>query len=769
GTVTYTPDPDFNGTDTFDYTVTVTNPDGSTTTETATVTVTVNPIDDAVDDSVTIPEDTSVTIDVLTNDTFDPSTTIEVTGVTDPANGTVVINPDGTVTYTPDPDFNGTDTFEYTVTFTLPDGTVGTEVATVTIIVSPVDDVEEDFAVTPEDTPVTIDVLANDTFDPSTTVEVTGVTNPANGTAVINPDGTVTYTPDGGFVGTDTFYYTVTVTHADGSTTTESTTVTVTVYQIPEVTIGDVTVDEGVGTVTVPVTLDVPTIEDVVIDIITVAGTAGTDDYTETTITVTIPAGSTSVDVVIPITDDNIDEPTEEFTVEGTVTSGNTTNTDPVGTVTILDNDDTPTVTIGDVVVDEGAGTVTVPVTIDVASSEDTVIDIITVTGTAGTDDYTETTVTVTIPAGSTSTEVVIPITEDDISEGDETFTVEGTVTSGNTTNTDPVGTVTIQDCLSYPDGDCDNDGVSNEDEIANGTDPDDPCDLVIENQDPNADLTVWNALDCDGDGVVNGDEVSPINGGTPTDFNDPCDFNMEDVTVEQSEEWYNGDCDQDNVPNGVEFPYGDTDGDGIPNYLDPDDDNDGVDTINEDYTDVDVSDGFVDPTGNGDPTDDDTDGDGIPDYLDPDDDGDGIPTILEGADPNGDGIGFGGDAVDSNGNGLPDYLEVNNAGVLGVGSLEVFNVITPNGDGDNDVMVIRNIDLYPNNTLKIYNRWGVLVYETSGYGQNDNYFRGESEGRVTISKEKQLPVGTYFYILEYKIDETGEDKSKAGYLYIQR
>ncbi|WP_299386590.1 Calx-beta domain-containing protein, partial [uncultured Lacinutrix sp.] len=133
--------------------------------------------------------------------------------------------------------------------------------------------------------------------------------------------------------------------------------------------IGDVTVDEGDGTATVPVTIDEVSTFDTVIDITTTTGTAGTSDYTATTTTVTIPAGQTSVDVVIPILEDNIDEPNETFTVGGTVTSGNAFNPTP-GTVTITDNDATPVVTIGDVTVDEGAGTATVPVTIDVPSSE---------------------------------------------------------------------------------------------------------------------------------------------------------------------------------------------------------------------------------------------------------------------------------------------------------------------------------------------------------------------------------------------------------------
>ncbi|MFC4635041.1 beta strand repeat-containing protein, partial [Dokdonia ponticola] len=186
------------------------------------------------DDIATTQEDTPVDIDVIDNDDV-TGATFEVTDVTDPANGTVTINPDGTVTYTPDPDFNGTDTFEYTVTVTNPDGSTTTETATVTVTVTPADDVMDDTATTPEDTPVDIAVLDNDTFDPTATIEVTDVTDPNNGTVTINPDGTVTYTPDPDFNGTDTFEYTVTVTNPDGSTTTETATVVVTVTPADDV------------------------------------------------------------------------------------------------------------------------------------------------------------------------------------------------------------------------------------------------------------------------------------------------------------------------------------------------------------------------------------------------------------------------------------------------------------------------------------------------------------------------------------------------------
>ncbi|WP_397363389.1 gliding motility-associated C-terminal domain-containing protein [Olleya sp. R77988] len=320
---------------------------------------------------------------------------------------------------------------------------------------------------------------------------------------------------------------------------------------------------------------------------------------------------------------------------------------------------------------------------------------------------------------------------------------------------TEPIGT-------EYLDADCDGDGVTNGQEITDGTDPDNFCDYLAASQDVTMVSPEWLVADCDGDGVINETELDDN-----TDPQNPCDFITSSTTVPQSAEWLAGDCDFDNVPNGVEFAYGDTDGDGMPNWLDPDDDNDGIDTINEDYGDVDDSDGDVDPTGDDDPTNDDSDGDSIPDYLDTDDDNDGILTIDEYPDPNNNGIGFGDDAYDSDGDGLlPDYLGVNNA-TVSEDDLEIFNAVTPNGDGDNDVFVIRNIERFPDNTVKIYNRWGVIVFETSGYGQNANYFTGESNGRVNVQVDEQLPVGTYFYIVEY--NKEGETKSRAGYLYIQR
>lgn len=98
----------------------------------------------------------------------------------------------------------------------------------------------------------------------------------------------------------------------------------------------------------------------------------------------------------------------------------------------------------------------------------------------------------------------------------------------------------------------------------------------------------------------------------------------------------------------------------------------------------------------------------------------------------------------------------------------EIFNGITPNGDGMNDHFHIEGIENYPDNNVKIFNRWGVLVYESNNYGQDNNLFYGISEGRVTLQKDRELPSGTYFYILTFTGDNPGK-ASYSGYLYINR
>ncbi len=191
--------PDWNGTDTFTYKAN----DGLLDSNVATVTITVIAVNDAPmanDDSATTDEDIPVTIDVLANDTDVDGDTLTVDSVTQPANGTATNNGIN-VSYEPALNFNGTDGF----TYTLSDGHGGTDTATVTVTVEPVNDapVAHDQSVaTDEDTPLAITLGATDVDGDPLTYSI--VTPPAHG-ALSGAAPSLTYTPDENYNGADSF------------------------------------------------------------------------------------------------------------------------------------------------------------------------------------------------------------------------------------------------------------------------------------------------------------------------------------------------------------------------------------------------------------------------------------------------------------------------------------------------------------------------------------------------------------------------------------
>ncbi len=166
----------------------------------------------AVNDAVLTNQGVAAIINVLINDT-DPNQnlplTVSAASLTQPTNGTVVVNIDQTVTYTPNAGFFGTDSFTYQAADAL--GALS-NVATVTVTVNALPVANPDTAITHQGVAVVISVLANDTdvdgtLNPAT---VTVATAALNGTTVVNATtGAVTYTPNAGFAGTDTFGYTV--------------------------------------------------------------------------------------------------------------------------------------------------------------------------------------------------------------------------------------------------------------------------------------------------------------------------------------------------------------------------------------------------------------------------------------------------------------------------------------------------------------------------------------------------------------------------------
>lgn len=112
----------------------------------------------------------------------------------------------------------------------------------------------------------------------------------------------------------------------------------------------------------------------------------------------------------------------------------------------------------------------------------------------------------------------------------------------------------------------------------------------------------------------------------------------------------------------------------------------------------------------------------------------------------------------------IPDEYEVLTFGSVSSqldADIEIYNAISPNGDGLNDTFIVQGLERFPENELRIYNRWGVEVFYKKEYHKHQN-FGGESEGRITIAKKEKLPTGTYYYVLKMK----GE-KDRVGYLYI--
>ena len=205
----------------------------------------------ASNDTLSATEDTPITYtaaQLLGNDTDDGnSNALHIESVTSGTGGTAVLNSDGTVTFTPNADFNGSANFTYTVS----DGSLSSAAATVSVTVEPVADIADDTVSTNEDAAVTTNVLANDSFE-SAAASVTAVTQGTHGAVTINVDGTVTYTPNADFNGTDSYTYTVT---SGGVTETATVNVTVNPVNDAPVAVADTLWVSESTTVSLPISV----------------------------------------------------------------------------------------------------------------------------------------------------------------------------------------------------------------------------------------------------------------------------------------------------------------------------------------------------------------------------------------------------------------------------------------------------------------------------------------------------------------------------------
>ena len=234
GTLDYAPDPDFNGTDVITYTLT----DANGASSTGAVNVDVSAVNDApvagTPPPITVGEDTSDNpVDVLSHASDVDGDAVSVAGAT-AGSGSVTVAADGTVLYTPDANFAGIDK----ITYTLDDGKGGTVTSAIDVTVTAVNDAPVAGSVPPvtvmEDTSsAAIDVLSaasDPDGDPLSVIASTAT----NGTVVVNPDRTLTYTPDANFAGTDKITYTL----DDGKGGTVTSTIDVTVTAVNDAPTG---------------------------------------------------------------------------------------------------------------------------------------------------------------------------------------------------------------------------------------------------------------------------------------------------------------------------------------------------------------------------------------------------------------------------------------------------------------------------------------------------------------------------------------------------
>jgi large repetitive protein len=675
GTFSYTPTSNYTGTDSFTYKLVDADGDEST----ATVSITIDPVPDAVDDSFSTNEDQPLSGTVADLDTGNASATYTVNTTT--SKGTLTFNSDGTFGYTPNPDFNGSDSFTYTIT----DGDGDIDTATATITVNSVVDTVDDSLTTAEVTPRSINVLNNDRFRAG--AQLTGTTQPSNGSVLFNSDGTVTYTPNSGFIGTDSFVYTVTT--AAGNTETATVNVTVnrdsdgdTIADIDDLDDDNDGIPDAIEENSNP---DRDTDSDGVVDRLDLdADNDGIPDIVE--------AGHTALDAN---QDGRVDGTPASFGNNGLLDSLETAPDSGIINYPLRNTD-------GDRVYDFQ----------DLDSDNDGINDVIEAggqdaDGNALIDGFNIDTNGNGIADGVESAPLPIPDTDSDgaanyrdldsdndglpdLAEAGHDPVVVDKDGDGVVDASDPDGDG-IQDLVDgNPSGygdrngltnstvlDSDQDGISDYQEL--DSDNDGTPDRIeaglntgTGSPDANRDGKVDNPLDADKDGIADSIDIKPgIYGG----------FDSKDSDGDGITDIYDLDDDNDGIPDTIEQngdAQRDTDGDSIIDRLDLDSDNDGILDVKEaGHQGLDINgDGRVDgsygkngladsvettpESGIANYTPLNTDGDAVPDFQDLDSDNDGISDTIEagGQDPDGDGILGQGKPIDANGDGRADSID---------------------------------------------------------------------------------------------------------------
>ncbi|MCG8581529.1 MAG: Ig-like domain-containing protein, partial [Bacteroidales bacterium] len=609
GTITYTPNANENGEDSFTYRIC----DTSDYCDQATVSIEITPVNDPPsvnDDNFTLDEDTSLELAILENDNDIDGTlnTASISIVTDVTNGSLTINTN-TITFTPDPDYNGTDNFVYSIE----DNDGDSDQATVILTIRSINDAPvaiDDEGETTDVSSIVINVVEND-YDVDDNLDLASLSiikNPDHGSVTINgTTGNITYEPDVNYYGPDNYIYQICDT--DGECTTATVRLTVTSGNAkPNANPDYKQVDEDSQISFSPLendndpnyNLDEESLE------ILEGPKFGTHQHTTgSEIIVYIPNSNYfgNDTIVYQIADKGSPALTDQDTVFITV---NPINDPPVAVDYELD-------------VIEGT-----PSTVNLA-----------VLGS----DIEDGTLTISV-ADNQNIQGVARVLEDK-------ETLEFTANIGTRCTIIEI-IYTLHD---------DEDGQDNA--------------IVFYN-------------------------IIPL------------------------------DTDNDNIPDDIENPDNnnrDTDNDGTPDYEDADSDGDGISDLIEGGVSDMCSDNPID-----------TDNDGIADYVDEDSDNDKVSDKEEGLD-------------DCDNDGIANYIDSFDD-CADRATIDVPETFTPNGDGVNDYFIIRGAtsDDLKNNELFVFNRWGGQVYHMVNY---NNTWDGKSNSGTLGSEE--LSEGTYFYVFKSK------------------
>ncbi|WBX75623.1 Ig-like domain-containing protein [Tenacibaculum ovolyticum] len=734
GTFTYTPNTDYVGPDSFVYEIC--DNAAVPVCDQATVYLTVNDTNttEAVADIVITYMDAVVSGNVLTNDEDKEGDTQTVTSNTDPTNGVVTVKADGSYVYVPFKDFVGNDSFTYTV---CDDGTPqACDTTTVTITVLPVTDpavndapvANNDTGTTEVNTPVNGNLTAND-FDLNgnlITINTIPVTNPTNGTVIINADGTYTYTPTSGFIGVDTFEYEI----CDNGTPSLCDTAVVTINVNSNNGLNDTYANDDAFN-----------------------GNINTVIGGDLLLNDTDPEGNDQIINTIPV----IGATNGVVTINADGTFTYTPNTDYAGpdsfVYEICDNGAVP-------VCDQA----TVYLTVNNINTTEAVADIVTtyaaaeVSGNVLTNDEDKEGDGQTVTSNTNPTDGVLTINADGsyvytpakdfVGNDSFTYTIcdDGTPQSCDTATV----TITVLPVIGTEENDApvaNNDtGTTEADIPVNGN-------LIANDFDLNGDLITINTTPVtnptNGTVIINADgtytytptpgfigvdtfEYEICDNGTPS----LCDTAIVTINVNAdnglNDTYANDDVFNGNINTviGGDLLLNDTDPEGddqIINTTAITDPTNGVVTINADGTFT-----YTPNTG----------------YVGPDSfvyeicDNATVPVCDQ----------------------ATVYLTVNNINSLDT-CVVVYNEFTPNGDGINDELKIDCIEKFKNNKVEIFNRWGNTVFKISGYNNEDKVFKGISNGRANFNVDDELPVGTYFYIL----DLGNGTAIRKGWIYINR